>query len=158
MSISRPSCQAPSGTSLIAPHDPDPAEADPLVGSYRTSVVRPWVDDEPVVASLDEEVAGQHPESLASQALSLERRSQEDIEPCMPVVGIGFLVALHAPDRVAVKLDDECLCVAGLDEATRRLSGRVATPPESDLGLGEDGRERGHIALPRGAQAHPTAA
>jgi hypothetical protein len=72
---------------LIPAHDADPAEADLRVGGDRFCVVGRRIDRESMVAAPVEEVRGQRPDGIGTEAAALGRRRDEEVDAGASEVG-----------------------------------------------------------------------
>ena len=130
-----PVVERPVGSLLVGAHDPDPTEADLLVGADRGRVVGRRVDREPVVTALLDQVPREDPHRLAPQSLAVPRRRQVQVDAGAAVHRIIHLAELHGADHLAVGLDHERVLVG--DELVH-LSVLEDTPSPLDLRLAAD--------------------
>ena len=119
----------------VAPHDPDPAEADPLVAADRALVRRGGVDRQAVVAALVDQVTRQRAHGVRAEALPVAFARDEDVDAGVAEVRRRLLVELDHPDGATVDLDGQAdrvvLLAAGLlgEIGDARCRATSARPP-----------------------------
>ncbi len=129
------------GAAFVLAHDADGAESDLPIGADRPLVGGRRVDRQAVMPALLEQVAGDRPDRVRAEALSLRDGGQEEVDGRASIVGVGDLVELDAPDDGPGALDDEC-DLADVGEPVR--GGPIdprRVPPSGDGRFAEDGLE-----------------
>jgi hypothetical protein len=127
---------------LVASHHTDRPEADLLVRADGRDIVGSRIDDEPVVAQIIDEVAGQRTDRVASQTLARLGRIEVDIDSGVPVHRVVLLIPLDRANDPAVVLDRERpRQVVG----HRRGEVLLLAPPATYLSGGADGDQHRHV-------------
>ena len=142
---------------LVAAHDPDALEPEPLVASDRPLVGDGRVDRDPVVAASLEEPAGQRADGVGSEALAVSRSRQEEVDVRVPIVGLELLADLREPDQSALELDCEHERLLVRARQLQQIRLRNPEPPARHLRFVRDLREPWHVDGLEWAERHALA-
>ena len=145
-------------SSFVVPHHPYWSESDLRVAGNSGCVVGRGIDDQPVVAVVVYEVAGQGANCVGAKSSAMERWIEIDVDAGVPVVGLILGVPLDRAGDLVLVLDDEGLGPSFLEvlfDGRRQVL--PASPPAKNLRRRSDPHELGDIRLGRGSQRYALA-
>jgi hypothetical protein len=130
------------GFPLVTAHHPDHPEPGLLVGPDRPGVRRRRVDRDPVVAPVIDQDPDHPADRLGPDPPAVEVRIEEDVDPGVPVPGLGLLGELDHPGHGPVDQDRQAGRPGVVGQRESRFGG---PPPPGDPGGGVDAHELGRV-------------
>lgn len=127
-----PVCPRTVSSALIAAHQSDGSEPDRRVAANRRVVVSGRIDDQPMMASLVEQVVDDRSDRIGAIAATLDGGIEVDVQRGVTVVRVLLLAELDETDDRAIGLDRELYQLVVLEVFGELCLQVVASPPAPD--------------------------
>jgi 23S rRNA (cytidine1920-2'-O)/16S rRNA (cytidine1409-2'-O)-methyltransferase len=110
--------------------------------------VRGWIDHEPMVAEVVEQVPGHRPDGVGAEPAALVGRAEEEVDARVPELLVRLLVVLDHSGNLALDADceDDDAVVLAARLLAHVLRGEAAPPP-LDLRIGAELHDCRHVRL-----------